>query len=501
MSTGPRPHLWQRTLIPRTLMGRVLLVVCGGLALAHALTLLILLRERGEQGLSMMQAYVGRDVAASVAMLDHLPAAERAAWLPRLARANYRYALPDDTDAARAGPGTRTSTRTSTHTGTPPAAPSHPLAEPVRLAVAAELGPQRVGAITETPGTQPAHLSLPLKLQDGHTLLLQLTPPSPKVSPTTIGLLLAQMLALIAAAWGVVRVAVRPLQHLAHTAEGIRPEHPEGHGQAAPHTAPPTATALPTEVAQASRALQTLQSRVQAHVQERTQLLAAITHDLQTPLTRMRLRLEALPDAELRTRLLADLDGMSALVREGLAYARSTHAAQEVPRPVDLPALLDALVCDAQDAGHQVQLCLDGTPPPPLLTRVQALRRVVGNLLDNAIKFGAGRPVTVTLAAGEGVGANVDATLQAGTVHITVTDAGPGIPAHELQAVLQPFHRVDASRNRDLGERGGTGLGLAIAQQLSLALGGTLTLSNRPEGGLCARLTLTGQPDRLAPRR
>jgi len=179
--------LWPRTLMPRTLMGRVLLVVCGGLALAHALTLLILLRERGEQGLAMMQAYVGRDVAASVAVLDHLPAPERAAWLPRLARANYRYRLLDDAGAAAVGHPTNTP-------------PHHPLAEPVRQAVAAELGPQRVGPISETPGTGPVQLSLPLRLQDGHTLLLQLTPPRPMVSPTTVGLLLVQMLALIAAA-------------------------------------------------------------------------------------------------------------------------------------------------------------------------------------------------------------------------------------------------------------------------------------------------------------
>jgi len=448
---------WPRTLMPRTLMGRVLLVVCGGLALAHALTLLILLRERGEQGLAMMQAYVGRDVAASVAVLDHLPAPERAAWLPRLARANYRYRLLDDTGALA--------------TERPPDAPAHhPLAEPVRLAVAAELGPQRVGPISETAGTGPVQLSLPLKLQDGHTLLLQLTPPRPMVSPTTIGLLLAQMLALIAAAWGVVRVAVRPLQHLAHTAERIQPDGPEPVSTAGP---PRT---LPTEVAQATRALQALQTRVQAHVQERTQLLAAISHDLQTPLTRMRLRTEQVADAELRTRLLADLDGMSALVAEGLAYARSTHAHQEAPRAVDLPALLDALVCDAQDAGHDVRLRTDTGAPelPPLHTRVQALRRVVGNLVDNAVKFGEGRPVRVTLSVDE-------------RIHITVDDAGPGIPEADLHGVLQPFHRLEGSRNRDTG---GTGLGLAIAQQLSLALGGELTLSNRPEGGLRARLSL-----------
>lgn len=469
MSPGLAPRLHLR-LWPRTLLGRVLLVVCGGLALAHALTLLILLRERGEQGLAMMQSYVGRDVAASVAVLDHLPAPERAAWLPRLARANYRYLLQDQAGA----PASTVPTQ-------------HPLAEPVRLAVAAELGPQRVGAITETPGpfpgTTPTHLSLPLKLQDGHTLLLQLTPPSPKVSPTTVGLLLAQMLALIAAAWGVVRVAVRPLQHLAQTAEGIQPAGPGPVADTVARSGTPHT--LPTEVAQATRALQALQTRVQAHVQERTQLLAAISHDLQTPLTRMRLRTEQVADAELRTRLMADLDGMSALVTEGLAYARSTHAAQEVPRSVDLPALLDALVCDAQDAGHDVHLRMDVPALPPLLTRVQALRRVVGNLLDNAVKFGEGRAVAVTLSTGPGMGPGTDQRI-----HITVDDAGPGIPEADLLAVLQPFHRVDASRNRDHRNSGGTGLGLAIAQQLSLALGGELTLANRPEGGLRARLSL-----------
>lgn len=465
--------LWPRALTPRTLLGRVLLVVCGGLALAHALTLLILLRERGEQGMAMMQAYVGRDVAASVAVLDHLPPAERVAWLPRLGRANYRYLLSDDTTPAEPA-----------HPHADEPEPRHPLAEPVRQAVAAELGPQRVGAVREergvdAAGASVARLTLPLQLQDGHTVLLQLTPPRPMVSATTVGLLLAQMLALIAAAWGVVRVAVRPLQQLAQTAEGIQPA---GHGPVAASAAHAVADALPSEVAQATLALQALQTRVQTHVQERTQLLAAISHDLQTPLTRMRLRLERLPDGDLRQRLVADLDGMSALVNEGLAYARSTHAHQEAPCAVDLHALLDALVCDAQDAGHDVRWCTDTPPLPTLHTRVQALRRVVGNLLDNAVKFGEGRPVRVHAGW-------LDAPTAAGArrLHISVDDSGPGIAASELATVMQPFRRLETSRNRDTG---GTGLGLAIAHQLSLALGGELSLSPRPEGGLRARLTL-----------
>jgi signal transduction histidine kinase len=434
---------------PRSLLGRVLLVVCGALALAHALTLLIVVRERAEQGLSMMQAYVGRDVAASVAVLDSLPPAERAAWLPRLARANYRYAwMP-------------TAVATSpTH---------HPLAEPVRQAVAAALGPERVGPVGEAEADGHAVLTLPLRLQDGSGLLLTLVPPGPMVSGTTLALLLAQMLTLIAGAWLVVRVAVRPLQGLAHTAEAIQPDGPET-------GLVPNAATLPTEVAHASLALQTLQARVAAHVQERTQLLAAISHDLQTPITRMRLRVERIDDTETRHRLHDDLDGMSRLVAEGLAYARSTHAGQEAPVAVDLAALLDTLVCDAQDAGHDVRLQLEVTALPAQQTRVQALRRLVGNLLDNAVAFGAGQPVTVTLSAGGGV-------------TITVDDAGPGIPEAELQAVMRPYHRLDTSRNRDSGDRGGTGLGLAIAQQLSLALGAELSLHNRPEGGLRARLT------------
>jgi len=433
---------------PSSLFGRVALIVCGGLALAHAFTFLIILRERGDLGLSMMSAYLGRDVAASLAILDRLPPDERALWLPRLARQNYRYAFTQ-----------------------PPAnhPSSHRLAEPLARAVATEVGAARVGTMLDAGDASGAQAStslyLPLRLSDGTPLTLQLSPPSLMVSRTTVWLLLLQLTALGTAAWVAVRLAVRPLVDLAQAADALTP----GSGHAA------MVDTGPREVAQAARAFNAMQQRIDGHLAERMQLLAAISHDLQTPITRMKLRADLIGDPALRDKLMADLQGMQALVEEGLTYARTAQAAQEAPRAIDLYALLDGLVCDAVDAGHLAELV--GQPMAPLVTRVQALRRVVTNLLDNALKFGGQAQVRIESSDHD--------------VHIVVQDPGPGIPPEALNAVFEPYYRVENSRSR---ETGGTGLGLAIAHQLTLALGGRLVLSNRPSGGLEARLTLPRSP-------
>lgn len=426
---------------PRSLFGRVALVVFAGLALAHALTFWALLRERGELSQDMMQAYLGRDVASALAILDRVPPAERAGWLPRLARRNYAYSL---------GPA-------------PAAVPANDaLAQRLSRSVAAEAGAAHVDAMVRSasPGAAPA-LYLPLRLSDGTPLTLQLLPPGTMISSGAVLLLLLQLAFLAAATWWGVRLAVRPLGRLAQAADALTPG---AHGVVLDEHGP-------REVAQAARAFNAMQQRIDAHLAERQRLLAAISHDLQTPITRMKLRLEQLKESEPRDKLLGDLDGMQALVEEGLAYARTAQAAQEPPRAVDLNALLDGLVCDALDAGHRAELL--GRHDAPLVTRVQALRRTLTNLLDNALKFGGPTQVVISATPRE--------------VHIAVCDRGPGIPAEELDKVLQPFYRVESSRNRDTG---GTGLGLAIAQELAGALCGRLSLTNRPEGGLEARLSL-----------
>jgi signal transduction histidine kinase len=227
-----------------------------------------------------------------------------------------------------------------------------------------------------------------------------------------------------------------------------------------------------TEVAQAAAAFNAMQRRIDGHLAERMRILAAVSHDLQSPITRMRLRVDLLDDAELREKLHGDLAAMQSLVGEGLAYARSAHSGVEAPCALDLHALLDSLACDYADAGQTVAFA--GCAGLILQTRPQTLRRVLINLVDNALKFAGEVEMAVHLTSDN-------------RICIDVLDRGPGIAQSELQAVLQPFYRLEGSRSRDTG---GTGLGLAIAQQLSQALGGELALSNRSGGGLQARLCL-----------
>jgi signal transduction histidine kinase len=227
-----------------------------------------------------------------------------------------------------------------------------------------------------------------------------------------------------------------------------------------------------TEVAQAAAAFNAMQRRIDGHLAERMRILAAVSHDLQSPITRMRLRVDLLDDAELREKLHGDLAAMQSLVGEGLAYARSAHSGVEAPRALDLHALLDSLACDYADAGQMVAFA--GCAGLILRTRPQTLRRVLINLVDNALKFAGEVEMAVHLTSDD-------------RICIDVLDRGPGIAQSELQAVLQPFYRLEGSRSRDTG---GTGLGLAIAQQLSQVLGGELALSNRSGGGLQARLRL-----------
>jgi signal transduction histidine kinase len=259
-----------------------------------------------------------------------------------------------------------------------------------------------------------------------------------------------------------VRLATRPLQQLAQAADQLGPtlkaERLPEHG--------------PSEVARAAKAFNAMQDRIAHYMSERIQILAAISHDLQTPITRMRLRVDLLDDNPLHDKLQQDLREMEQLVKEGVAYARTLHGTAEQPCRVDADALFDSLVLDYVDAGQDVTLY--GQVGATLVTRPQALRRILGNLIDNALKFAGAAEIQVSLQ-------------QNGDVTVSVLDRGPGIPAGQLEAAFEPFYRLEASRNR---QTGGTGLGLAIARQLAAAIEASLTLHQRAGGGLEARLTL-----------
>lgn len=297
------------------------------------------------------------------------------------------------------------------------------------------------------------------RLSDGELLTLQLRSRVPVdglgLNPTVVLILAVLMatLALIAA-----RMAAAPLDDLSRAAMALGADLDRS----------PLPETGPKEVRDAARAFNQMQTRLRAAVIERTQLLASITHDLQTPMTRLRLRLERVPDAALRSRLIDDLGTMQALIREGLDLARSNQTNEPFAR-LDLDHLLELVVEDAAVGGKPVRLV--GLSGADVEVRPRAMQRCLANLVDNAVKYGGETEVSARR-----VGENVE---------ISVRDHGPGIPPEYLVDVLQPFVRLETTATN---ANDGIGLGLAIAKTLADSNAASLTLSNHPDGGLEARL-------------
>lgn len=231
----------------------------------------------------------------------------------------------------------------------------------------------------------------------------------------------------------------------------------------------------PLEVRQAAEAFNFMQTRLRQLVVERGRALAAVSHDLRTPLTRMRLRAELVDDPVLQQKLNADIDTMQTMINSVLAYLRGLEDA-EPAQAINIEALLHSIVEDEASLGRAVAL-VPGTAGEaalaPFVGKLSVLRRAIGNLVDNAVSHG--QSVTVRLR---------DTPEQ---LHIIVEDDGPGIPPGDLQRVTEPFVRLDAARRLDTG---GVGLGLAIVRDAAAYHGGRLVLENRAEGGLRATLAL-----------
>jgi signal transduction histidine kinase len=229
--------------------------------------------------------------------------------------------------------------------------------------------------------------------------------------------------------------------------------------------APPLPESGPAEVRQAIQAFNQMQERLRRFVDDRTQMIAAISHDLGTPITRLRLRAEFIEDVGEQKKMLADLDDMEKMVSSALSLARDESSC-EPDAMVDLRTLLQRVCDDKADDGQDVLLDA-GEDPVPLSCRSAALRRALTNLIDNAAKYGHRARVSLRN------------TLEG--VRIRIDDDGPGIPEDLHEEVFKPFRRLEASRSR---ETGGTGLGLTVARTIIRAHGGDLVLTNRSEGGL-----------------
>lgn len=238
---------------------------------------------------------------------------------------------------------------------------------------------------------------------------------------------------------------------------------------------PPIPEAGPREVRELASSFNAMLARLVDLVERRTRALAAVSHDLRTPLTRLKLRLDEVAGEDLQRSIAADIDEMEQMIEATLAYLKGRESNEE-PRPIDLVALLQTLVDDARDAGHDAEL--DSPQTLVITARHLGLKRALSNLIGNALRYATRVRVSVR--------------EHSDNLTIHIDDNGPGIPDDKLETVLEPFVRLEDSRNL---ETGGVGLGLTIAKSNIENEGGTLVLRNRPGGGLSAIITLrSSQP-------
>lgn len=435
--------------IPDTITARTLLVLIIGLALSHAISVSLYVTDRS----SALMFSGGEHIGERIATIDRLIRDSSEAERQRLIE------LAD-------GPGLRVTRTRDSAVDDQPA--SGWQADVLRRALIAHLnhgggdrdirldhmGMMARGHMGGVAGeTMMVSLPLPDKTW------LNFTAPAETREPfwsLRFGLSMAVMIAAVTILSAlVVHHLTRPLATFSRAAQRLGTDV----------RAPSIPETGPAEVRQAIRAFNEMQKRIRRFVEDRTQMLAAISHDLGTPITRLRLRAEFIEDEDQQRKMLADLDDMEKMVFSSLSFVRD-DAAHEPRATVDLRTLLQRVCDDMADAGHAIALNI-GDDAVALACRPAALRRALTNLIDNAIKYG--RQARITLENDQ------DGIL------IRIDDSGSGIPEEFLEDAFKPFQRLEASRNR---ETGGTGLGLTVARTIIRAHGGDITLTNRSEGGL-----------------
>jgi signal transduction histidine kinase len=451
-------------LAPKSLFGRFVLVLLAGLALSQLATLYINQTERDRLLYRAGGMRLAQQISDIVKLLDSLPGAERRRVVavfnrPPLAVSLDQppLALPADEEDADFQLSVFASVL------------RYALGEDAKISVDAKMVVGRThrphehgerGFGPRRGGFGPPAFTVQVPLHDG-TLVTFDSSVLPPVATTTVRLALT-LAVLLATVIVISLIAVRwvtgPLTVLADAAEKLGENI----------NRPPIPEAGPAEVQRAARSFNSMQQRLSRSMAERSRVLTAMSHDLKTPITRMRLRTDMLEDEAVREKFDRDLAEMEQMVTQTLEFMRDATDTEPVQR-VDLVALLESLQGDYEDMGNEVRI--SGRVSRPLAARPVALRRCLTNLVDNAIRYGAR--------------ATIDVAEEADRVTLRVLDEGPGIPEAELERAFEPFFRGDASRST-----GGFGLGLGIARNIARAHGGDLALKNEPEGGLAAVLTL-----------
>jgi len=432
-----------------SMTGRVFLVLLLGIVASAALTQWLAVNER-TRALERYRDFHALERAEQlITTADVMPESARPTYLAAASRGTVRLEM-SDVPAATALPPTEFSSTLQQRLG------ERYKLFPLPEHMAACDQPRQSSTMFAPSQWRGTCEAMNVRLHDGQVLKLSVLPPrQPPSSPhSEIWTMMPFLLSIAFLAYLVARMTIRPLKLLAQAAKDL--------GNDINH--PPVVLSGASEIRQASAAFNAMQARIRQHITQRTQMLAAITHDLQTPLTRLRLRLEKVDDAELKQRLIDDLSAMQQMVKEGLDLARSMDST-ETMQALDLDALLDSVCSDANDIGQHVEL--RGRAAMALMGRPLAIRRCLVNLIDNAVKYGQYAQVTVE--------------RMVGAARISIRDGGPGIAPDQMARVFEPFYRIETSRSR---ESGGTGLGLTIARNIAEQHGANVTLANHKDGGL-----------------
>ena len=429
-----------KRMLPRTLLGRSLLIMLVPMVLVLAVALQIFYGSHLNVVSRRFAAAVAGELAMTIAVMERLPHADDRAWLLRQTQVQLGLTL-------QLHPGAKLAQASA-----PPVL--GPMDDDLAIALR-----ERVGLPFRTDWTSdPQSVLIEIQVPEG---VLQAQAPRKRLYTGTIYLFVAWVMGTALLLFGIaalfMRNQVRAIRRLAAAAEAF------GMGRDAGPIRPEGAI----EVRQAAAAFNRMQERIRRFLQQRTEMLAGVSHDLRTPLTRLRLSLEMLPPTEDLKQdiqeMAADLAEMESMIGAYLAFARGEGTEQA--EPVNLSALLDDVATGARRAGATVTV---NTPPELSLSlRASAVRRAITNLIDNASRHA--RHVLLT------------AEPQGRSVLVTVDDDGPGIPEGRRESVFRPFESDTA---------GGTGLGLTIARDIIRAHGGDIMLGNSPMGGLRAQIRL-----------
>ena len=465
-------------LAPKSLAGRLTLLLLIALAIAQGVAMALFVRERIEAVRHAQQDNVILRTATVARLLRDTPPALHGAVVVAASTDFSRYSLTDAPLVGRNGGGVRAD------------------AIAARLSVALEIDRDRVrvapmwsrhrhhdddddddddddgawrnnGRHDGDRDHGPRHRRLlwftaSTALDDGRWLNVEVNPPQggPPWGLTFVLSFILSALCIAGVAVLTGRRIAKPMRRLAAAAGKL------GRGEAVEDLP----EAGPLEIRDTVQAFNVMRERLDRFVRDRTAMLAAVSHDLRTPITSLRLHAEMIENEDTRTKIIAALDEMQRMTEDTLAFIREDMQ-REGTRTVDLHALVDSVATDLGDLGHEITVADSGRILVPC--RTVALRRALRNLLENACRYGTRASVRIVPDGAQ--------------VRIVVEDEGPGIPEAELERVFEPFVRLEASRSQ---ETGGTGLGLAIARSIVRGHGGDILLENRGTGGLCATVTL-----------